>query len=137
MMPMIEDFLRTINPILWIVDNVLIVYVAVVLSVFLICYTSFFDPKSTTAGKAIFRFAMALVGVFAIAFIQFFLDPQTGHEWYQYPNDILYWRPIARFFAYSYVAYSVTMLTIVIIQRRWWPDKLVVAPSGELGVRRK
>lgn len=126
------DVLHAINTFAWVGANLLILYVWVGLLVFTIGYYALFDPKATTAGKFIFRFFISLVGVMTLVFIGIFLDPHEGREWWLYPEDTIWWRPIVRFVAYGYVAYAVTSLAVLIAVRKWWPEKLKTQQTRDL-----
>ena len=88
-----------------------------------------FDPKATTGGTMIFRFAWSLSLVVAVAFIGIFLDPRHEIPWHKYPGDVLWWRPFVRMAAYSYVAYSVSALIWFLCKRKFRPEKLRTAPD--------
>jgi hypothetical protein len=121
---MIPSWLNTINAGAWIASNVLILYIAILLVIFVVFYFVVFDPRATTAGKNIFRFITSLVGVIGLVFIGSFVDPSSGRAWNQYPGDIIFWRPILRLAVYGYVAYAVTALVALLVIRKWWPQKL-------------
>lgn len=134
---MIPGWLNAFNSLAWIGSNLLVLYVAVILVVFVVFYFILFDPRATTAGRFVYRFIVSLVGVIGLAFISSYVDPQTGRAWFQYPGDVIFWRPIVRFIVYAYVAYSVTALQVLIIIRKWWPHKLRTALDREILKTRK
>ena len=109
----IIDFIERINPILWVISNLELIYIGVVLIAFVVLYVIWFDPKATTGGKMIFRFAYSLSLVIGAIFIGIFLDPRHDIPWYEYPGDTLWWRPIIRLGAYSYVAFTISTLVLV------------------------
>lgn len=136
------EFLNFVNTIAWVTSNILVAYIAIVLFVFVIGYYVLFDPRATTAGRFVYRFAVSLVGVIGLVFISLFVDPVFGKEWYVFPEDIAFWRPLVRLAAYAYVAYSVTALTILLVIRKWWPQRLrtsrdhyLVKARSEKGVK--
>ena len=129
---MIPSWLDGLNNYLWVMSNLLVAYIAIVLVIFVIGYFILFDPKATTAGKFIFRFFVSLFGVIGLIFISLFVDPRAGHGWNTYPGDVLVWRPALRFIAYSYVAYSVTGLAVLLGFRKWRPSFLRTALDREL-----
>lgn len=121
-----------LNSFLWIVSNMLVVYIAVVLVIFLVGYYILFDPRATTAGKFVYRFALSLLGVIALVFIGVWVDPAPGRQWYEYSGDTLWWRPLLRFVAYLGVAYTVTALAVLLAVRKWWPHLLQTSQTKEL-----
>lgn len=131
------DFFTFMNPIFWVFSNLLILYIGLVLLVFVGGYWYLFDPKATTGGKFIFRFTLSLLFLIALVFIGVWLDPRQGAAWFQYPGDILPWRPLARFAAYSFVAYTITSLAVLLAIRKWWPHLLKTAKDKDLVVPRK
>jgi len=118
-----------INAVLWVMSNMLVAYIALALLVFTIAYPILFDPGATTAGKLILRFAGSLIGVIGLVFISVFVDPRIGAQWFQFPGDVLWWRPALRFAAYAYVAYSITSLVVLLWLRKFRPKKLHTAPN--------
>lgn len=132
----INWYLTVFNTVAWITANILVAYVSVALVVFVFVYWFVFDPRATTGGQLIFRFMVSLSSVVGLIFISLFLDPLTGREWYLYPGDVLWWRPLARMLAYGYVAYSTTKLISYLIKRKWFPHKLKkIAPEEVVKVR--
>lgn len=127
--PLVGDI---INQVAWIAANVLVAYTAVALLVFVVVYYSIYDPRATTGGQLIFRFMVSLIGVVGLVFISLFLDPLPGREWYQYPGDVLWFRPVLRMVAYAYVAYSTTKLISYLIKRKWFPHLLTKIAPEEL-----
>lgn len=121
---MIPQWLNAFNSVAWIVSNLEVLYISIVLVIFVVFYFLIFDPKATTAGRFIYRFIVSLVGVIGLIFIGNYIDPAKGSQWFQFPGDILWWRPIVRFIVYTYVAYAVTALQVLLVIRRWWPGKL-------------
>lgn len=116
----------------WIGANILVLYIAIGLVVFLTGYALLFDPRATTAGKFVYRFMLSLFGVVILVFISLWLDPSPGRAWYEYPGDVLWWRPAFRFFVYLGVAYTITALAILLVIRRWFPDKLKTSLDRDL-----
>ena len=128
-----EFFIEVINPIAWVLSNVVLAYTAFVLVVFVIMYYALFDPKATTGGQLIFRFMVSLVGVVGLIFLGIFVDPAPDREWFIYPADYVdAWRPLVRFVVYGYVAFTATSLSVLLIKRKWFPHMLRIAPSQEL-----
>lgn len=128
-----EFFIEVINPIVWVLANVILAYTAVVLVVFVFMYYALFDPKATTGGQFIFRFMVSLVGVVGLVFLGIFIDPAPDREWFTYTADYVdAWRPAFRLIIYGYVAFTATALSVLLIKRKWFPHMLRIAPSQEL-----
>lgn len=129
----IENFLEWINPTLWIISNLELIYIGIVLITFVILYVIWFDPKATTGGKMIFRFAYSLslfvAVIFVGIFVGIFIDPRHDIPWYAYPGDTLLWRPIIRLGAYSYVSFTISTLVLFLWKRKFRPEKLKTAPD--------
>lgn len=126
------DWILIVNTIAWVTSNILVAYIALVLFVFVIGYYVLFDPRATTAGKFIYRFSVSLIGVIGLVFISLFVDPSMGKEWFVFPEETAIWRPIVRLVSYAYVSYSVTALTILLVLRKWWPDRLRTSRDKDL-----
>jgi hypothetical protein len=118
-----------VNTAAWVMANLLVAYIAVVLIVFVLGYYLLFDPKATTAGRFVFRFALSLIGVIGLVVISLFVDPSVGRKWFEYPGDILDWRPLGRLVIYAYVSYTITGLAVLLGYRKWRPEYLRVAPD--------
>lgn len=129
---MIMDWIDQFNAIAWVMSNLLVAYIAAVLTLFVIGYFVLFDPGVTTAGKFVFRFALSLIGVIGLIAVSLFINPAEGRQWTEFPGDILWWRPTIRFVIYAYVAYTVTGLAILIGYRKWKPTRLRTALDYEL-----
>lgn len=126
------DWLSWINSSAWVFTNLLVAYIAVVLVVFVVAYYAWFDPRATTAGKYVFRFILSLIGVIGLVFVSLFVDPAMGRRWFEYPGDILWWRPLTRLIIYAYVAFTVTGLAVVVMLRKWKPSLLRTARDHDL-----
>lgn len=133
---MTPAWLETINAIAWITTNVVIIYIGVILTVFVLAYYALFDPKATTGGKLIFRFALSLLGVIALVIVGIYVNPSNDRSWFAYSGDTVWWRPIVRFVIYGYVAYAITNLTKFVIIRKFWPHKLKTAKDYDLVIPR-
>lgn len=131
-----HTFMYALNSFEWILSNILVAYIAFALIVFVIGYYTLFDPKATTAGRFIFRFAISLIGVIALVFIGVFVDPVSQY-WWQFPPDVLWWRPIVRLAGYGYVAYAITSLAVLLVVRKWYPEKLRTALDRQIVKTRK
>lgn len=121
------DFIQEVNAVAWVLSNVVLAYSSVALLVFVAGYYILFDPSATTGGKFIFRFMISLVGVMALVFIGVFVDPVAGRAWFTYPGDVALWRPVTRLIIYSYIAFTITSLAVLLVVRKWHPHKLVTA----------
>jgi hypothetical protein len=129
---MIPHWLQTFDAVDWVVANVILAYIAFVLLIFVIGYYVLFDPKSTTAGRFIFRFAVSLVLIVGLTFVGLFVDPKHDEMWFQYPVEIAWWRPFVRLIGFGYAAFAVTSLTILLGYRKWAPSKLRTAKDLEI-----
>lgn len=125
----IIEFLEVINPAIWILTNTILIYISIALTVFVISYQVFFDPKSTTGGRMIFRFALSLLLVILVVGIGIFVDPRMQFSWRTYPADIIWWRPTVRLIGYGYVAYTITALSVFLWKRKFRPESLKTAPD--------
>ena len=128
----IVDFLEWLNPTIWVIANLALIYIGVLLLAFTILYPTLFDPRATTGGKMIFRFALSLSLVVAIIVVGIFIDPRHDIPWYEYPGDTIWWRPIVRLGACLYVAYTITSLVTFLWKRKFYPQKLKRTPDKEL-----
>lgn len=133
----IPPFVEQFNGVFWVLANYLIIVIAAVLVLFVIVYYALFNPKKTTAGRFIFRFVFSLIGVIGLVVIGIFLNPMHGHHWTEYPGDVFWWRPLARVIVYGYVAYAVSALVVLVVIRKWWPERLHTAQTRELLEERK
>ena len=125
----IITFLESINPFLWIVSNLALIYIGLALILFVIAYQVLFDPKATTGGRMIFRFALSLSLVVTVIFIGIFVDPRHDIPWHEYPGDTIWWRPAIRLAAYGYVSYTITALIRFLWKRKFRPETLRPAPD--------
>lgn len=125
----IVDILESINPVLWVLTNLLLMYVGVALLFFVMAYQVLFDPRATTGGRMIFRFALSLGLVVSVIVVGIFVDPIYDIPWHAYPGDTIWWRPIVRLGAYAYVAYTITALIIFLWKRKFRPERLRTAPD--------
>lgn len=128
----VPQLIQELNTIFWVATNILVAYTMGILIVFVVLYYALFDPRATTAGKFVFRFMLALVGVTSLSIIGIFMDPSRGQNWSQIPIDILPWRPFIRMLVYGYVAYAITGLAVLIVIRKWWPEKIRTAKTRDL-----
>jgi len=126
------DILNVLNQILWVLGNVLLMYSSIALLVFLTAYLIIFDPRATTGGKLIFQFMLSLIAVMATVVIGIYIDPTANHSWLVLPDGVAVWRPALRFLVYGFVAYSITSLAILLVMRRWFPQRLKKASDMSL-----
>lgn len=136
-MEYIHDVIDLINPIAWVAANLVLAYISVALIAFVAMYYALFDPKATTGGKLIFRFMLSLVGILGIDFIVVFVDHAPGREWFSYPGDYVeWWGPLLRLFIYCYVAFTITSLAVLLVERKWFPSYIeAIAPQPLVKVR--
>ena len=128
----IVDFLEWLNPTIWVIANLALIYIGVLLLAFTILYPTLFDPSATTGGKMIFRFVLSLSMVVAVIVVGIFIDPRHDIPWYEYPGDTIWWRPTIRLAVYTYISYTITSLVIFLWKRKFYPQKLKRAPDKEL-----
>lgn len=128
----VPGLIQEMNTVFWTITNVLVAFTMVLLVVFVIIYYALFDPRATTAGRFVFRFMLALVGVIGLSVLGIIFDPAHGRYSAYVPIDELWWRPFVRMVIYGYVAYSVTALAILVVLRKWWPHKIHTAKTREL-----
>ncbi len=126
------NIIEVINPIVWVLANVILAYTALALVIFIVMYYALFDPKATTGGKLIFRFMLSLVGVVGLVFMGIFVDPSPDRDWFLYPEDVEWWRSIVRLIIYGYVAFTATSLSVLLVKRKWSPHDVKVAPTQDL-----
>lgn len=129
---MIAQILELINPYAWFIGNIALLYIGLLLIAFVILYQLWFDPKATTGGKMIFRFAYSLCFVIGIIVVGIFINPRNDIPWYVFSGDILSWRPLLRLAAYAYVAYTITSLVSFLWRRKFRPSTLSTAPDKDL-----
>jgi hypothetical protein len=127
-----NDVIDVINQFAWVGANIVLAYTAVALLVFVVLYYALFDPKATTGGKLIFRFMVSLIGIVGLVYVGIFVDPAHDRGWFVLPDDVADWRPTVRLLIYGYVAFTATSLAILLIKRKWFPQKLKTAPVQEL-----
>lgn len=104
-----------VNPALWVVSNLMIVYAGVALIVWVILYGLLFKWNSTPAGADVFWFTLSLAGLVLLVFVGVFLNPQQ--PWYSPPTELLVWRPFLRYLVYLGIAITVTRLDWSLVQR--------------------
>lgn len=133
---MVPEWVNIINTVAWIATNVIIIYIGAALLIFTVGYYILFDVKATTAGRFIWRFALSLVGVIALVFIGIWVDPSSGRSWFQYPGDVVWWRPLVRLLVYVYVGFTITGLAVLLGIRKWSPGQIKITPLKNLVVPR-
>lgn len=126
------DVFSVLNSWLWVFGNVALAYSSIVLILFVVAYYIIFDPQATTGGRLIFQFMLSLAGVMTLVFIGIFIDPAANSSWMTLNHDVEWWRPFVRFIVYGFVAYSITSLVVLLIMRKWFPEKLTKASDFSL-----
>lgn len=126
------DLINAINPVAWVLANIILAYTALALLVFVIMYYALFNPKATTGGKLIFRFMLSLIGVIGLLYVGIFVDPAPDRDWFSYPIEVEWWGPVIRLVIHGYVAFTATSLAVLLVKRKWFPHNLRVAPTQEL-----
>jgi hypothetical protein len=132
--------LDIMNTFFWVASNVLVGYVGALLVIFVIGYVAIFEPRATTGGRLILRFAVSILGIVFLVFLGVYVDPVGGRTWYSYQGDAADWRPFVRFIGYIFVAYTITSLTVFLFIRKFLPHKVknaeerdFVRPRSEKG----
>lgn len=115
-----------VNPIFWIISNLLVAYVAVVMAAFVAFYGLGFKWWIRPAGVSIFVFTASLLAVILLSVIGLFINPRSGVPWYVYPPDVFIWRPALRFLIYLTVAIAATNLLWTAFQRWRHTDPLTL-----------
>lgn len=124
---MMDFFIDVINPIAWVIGNVLVAYDAIAVIIFVVGYYIIYDPKATTAGKLIFRFFVSLLGLIILVFVGTYIDPTGDRSWLDIPDDVDAWRPVFRCIVYGYIGFTMTSLAVLLVIRKWWPQKIKTA----------
>lgn len=109
------------NEFLWPLANVLVVYVTLALLTFCIGYPILFNPRASTTGRGILRFAISLLGVMVLVFVSLFVDPRDDVPWWVLPVGVDVWRPVVRVVVYGFASYAVTALGVTLHLRRFRP----------------
>lgn len=130
-----ESITLPLNTFAWVASNLLLGYSAGVLVVFIMAYFYYFDPRATTGGRLIFQFMLSLVGIISLNVIGIFVNPTANNIWYNLPVDVEPWRPIVRLIIYGFVAYAITSLAVLLILRKWFPERVKKASDINLKVR--
>jgi len=114
-----------INNLMVVTGRILVGYISIAIVVFVIGYYILFDPRATTAGKFVFRFMLALVGVIALSFLGTFIEP-SSHEHSRSipPPDVFSWRSLLRIVVYGYLAFAITSLAGILAAYKWWPHRI-------------
>lgn len=131
------ELLQQLNSVIWVLSNLTLLYIAVMLITFVVGYAVLFDPRATTGGRLIFRFAVSLLGVIGLVIVGIFVNPTSGSLWFQYATSVDWYRPLLRLVIYGYVAYSITNLTVFLWIRKFRPEKLRTAKDVDLVKTRK
>lgn len=129
----VAEFVDVVNGFAWVFGNFVLGVSTFLLIVFVIAYPILFDPRATTVGRYLLRFLFGLVGVVGLVFIGTFVDPR--YPWYEYPPDIVVWRPIFRAVVYAFMFYGLVSLSVLLVARKWFPDKMRSAPEDTLNLR--
>lgn len=126
---MIDFLVNYVNPVAWVLGNLLVAYIAAAVLIFVVGYYVIYDPSATTAGKLIFRFFISLLGLIILVFVGTYIDPTGDRSWLEMPGDVDAWRPVFRVFVYGYISFTLTSLAKLLVVRRWWPQKVKTAPD--------
>lgn len=121
------DGMTAINPVLWVLSNMLLAISFAGSFIFAVLYTVLGNPTATTAGIRIRRAFFSIAGLGLLSFLGIFIDGQV--PWTQMPETVGLWRPVVRFAVYAFVSYSVVSLIHLVIARRFFPERLRTAPD--------
>ncbi len=110
-----EVLIEYINPALWIVANLQLVYLSGALVAWVAGYGLGFRWWTTPAGRQVFAFTASLLGVVGLVFIGTFVNPQR--PWWEAPPEVFEWRPILRYAVYLAVSITLTRMVASLVQR--------------------
>ena len=133
----LNTILTHLDPIFWIVSNILVGYVTLMAIVFSVAYPIYFRPRATTVGRVVLMLMISLATVTAQQFIAVFVDPAIRNHgsFFGYPDGLYWWRSIVRFLSYAYVAYASTSLVHVLWLRKFRPERMTIAPDTSMPVK--
>lgn len=127
------DALTAFNTFCWVTANVEVFVVFTASLLFSILYPILFNPSLTTGGKLIWRAILSVAAFGLLVCIGIFIDGRV--EWWQYPGDVIWWRPFIRLAVYSFIGESFVSLVVLLILRRVRPEAIKVAPEDSLNLR--
>lgn len=108
------DYDGIVNPFLWGLSNLIVLYVCIVMFFYVLGHFIFFKWEKNQGGRLVMGFTSSLLGVVALISISLF----TGaHGLFDYPPDVLVWRPALRTIVYTLVALTTTKLALTLIDR--------------------
>lgn len=116
-----------VNAIAWVAGNIVVLVIAISASAFVLLYPLLFEFEKTTAGLLIWRAVLSLALLGGLVCLGIFVDGRV--PWWQYPGDVVGWRPLLRLAVYGFIAYTFASLVALLVIRRWWPDKVKTAPK--------
>jgi len=121
------EFLLGLNHVLWVTGNLVSLTIFISAMIFAVAYPILFKFEQTTAGKLIWRSIFSVGGFGLLAVIGTFIDGRVN--WTEIPPDIEWWRPLVRMVVYGVISYTYASLVALLVLRRFFPHKLVVAPE--------
>lgn len=107
------DLIVASNPTLWVLGNLLSLYIFMVLTFFTAFYGLRFKFYENPTGLIVFSFVASLVGAFLLIIIGVFIDGRQ--PWYEYPQEILWWRAGFRDLIYLPIAVSSSFLAFRLV----------------------
>lgn len=103
-----------INPILWILSNVFVIFVSLGILFFVIFYGLFLKWWEHAGGRLVMLLMVMFTGVIALVVIGVISNPVGLLA---YPEDVLVWRPAVRVVVYFGVFYAILRLDVTLVQR--------------------
>lgn len=104
-----------INPALWVVGNLTLLYALAALVFWVLVYGARFRWWETEAGQLVFSFTSSLLGVVVLSTIGLFVNPQR--PWWIMPDEVLVWRPALRYVIYLGIAIALTRMDGSLLRR--------------------
>lgn len=118
-----------INTVFWVAANYAGLVVFIASGLFTILYIIFWNPRVTTAGWLIWSAFLAITLFGLNQVLGVWVDGRTSV--YELPTDVAWWRPVVRLIAMGVVAYTFARLVTFVVVRRFWPDRVKIAPPEE------
>lgn len=123
------DLEHAINSFLWVAGNIVLAVIFFTSLAFAIVYPLLFKVEETTGGQRIWRAIFSVAGFGLLNYLGLFIDGSVPFT--ELPPNVAVWRPILRLVIYLMIAHSFAGLVSYLLQRRFWPKKLKMAPMME------